>query len=75
MNDQKIKSVEKGWGEGTIFFSTHPGVAQIYKVDEIKREMANTFDGPFDVYRGYVAGKPKFEMGITADVTTVFETP
>jgi DNA (cytosine-5)-methyltransferase 1 len=62
--EQKIKSVEKGWGENSIYFATHSNASKFNKVDEIKEEIRQTsIDGDgFHVYRGYKDGKLFFEM-------------
>ena len=36
--ENKIKSVEKGYGENSIFFSISPNCSEQYRVDEIKEE-------------------------------------
>ena len=71
--EQKIKSVEKGWGEGSIFFSVDSKVGEIYRVDEIKEEKKQvSSDLMINVYRGYKDGNLVFEMGDSIDVTVVF---
>jgi hypothetical protein len=62
----KIKSVEKGWGEDSVFFFAWNGGT----VDEIKLE-----DGiSFPVYRGYKEKRLVFEMGVAPDVTVIYFT-
>jgi len=71
--EKKIKSVEKGFGEKSIFYTTNPKVMDYYKVDEIKQESKIICGDPaFEVYRGYINSKLVFEMGINADVTVTF---
>jgi len=71
--EQKIKSVEKGWGEGSTFFSTAQTVSETYRVDEIKEESKQVSnDVIINVYRGYKDGKLFFEMGASIDVTVAF---
>jgi len=71
--EQKIKSVEKGWGEGSTFFSVDSKVAIYHRVDEIKEESKQVSpDHIFNVYRGYKDGKLVFEMGASIDVTVSF---
>lgn len=73
MNKQKIKSVEKGWGEGSTFFSVDHAVSLNYRVDEIKEEPKQVSpDHIFNVYRGYKDSKLIFEMGATVDVTVTY---
>ena len=70
MEENKIESVEKGWGEGSTFFSTCEKVSKTYKVDEIKEEIKQVSHYyMFNVYRGYIEGKLIFEMGASIDVT------
>ena len=38
METQKILNIEKGWGEGSTFFSTNDKVAKAYQVDKITQE-------------------------------------
>ena len=69
----KIKSVEKGYGENSIFFSISPNCSEQYRVDEIKEEQKQVSpDDIFNVYRGYKNGKLVFEMGATIDVTVIY---
>ena len=71
---QKIKSVEKGWGENSIFFSVNVNVHKLHKVDEIREESKQVSpDHMFNVYRGYIDGKLVFEMGASVDVTVCYE--
>ena len=71
--EQKIKSVEKGWGEGSTFFSTVQTVSETYRVDEIKEESKQVSnDIIINVYRGYKDGKLFFEMGASIDVTVAY---
>ena len=70
--EKKIKSVEKGWGEGSTFFSTS-SVATPYKLDEIKEETKEiSSDKKISVLRGYKKGNLYFEMGITSDVVILY---
>jgi hypothetical protein len=69
----KIKSVEKGFGEDSIFFSTSNLVSETYRVDEIKQEGKQVSnDSMISVYRGYKNGKIFFEMGASIDITLTF---
>lgn len=71
---ETIKSVEKGWGEDSIFYSTNQKVAIQYRVDEIKEEDKQISDNlRVKVYRGYINGSVVFEMGVNMDITVVFE--
>ena len=71
--EQKIKSVEKGWGEASTFFSTAQTVSETYRVDEIKEEQKQVGNNILiNVYRGYKDGKLFFEMGASIDVTVAF---
>jgi hypothetical protein len=71
--EQKIKAVEKGWGENSTFFSTGKGISETLRVDEIKEESKQiSSDCIINVYRGYKDGKLVFEMGASIDVTVSF---
>ena len=71
--EQKIKSVEKGWGEGSTFYSVDSKVSKFHKVDEIREESKQVSpDHIFNVYRGYIDGKLVFEMGASIDITVSF---
>lgn len=70
----KIKHVEKGWGEASTFFTTNEKAAETVRVDEIKEESKQVSnDIILNVYRGYKDGKLVFEMGASIDVTVVFQ--
>ena len=72
--ENKIKSVEKGYGENSIIFSISKRYSEQYRVDEIKEEQEQVSqNGIFNVYRGYKNGKLVFEMGATIDVTVIYE--
>ena len=71
--EQKIKSVEKGWGEDSTFFSTDQTVSEAYRVDVIKEEQKQIGNNILiTVYRGYKNGNLFFEMGASIDVTVAF---
>ena len=72
--EKQIKSVEKGWGETSIFFTTNAKCINAnFKVDNIQEESKQTApDYIFNVYRGYKDGKLVFEMGVTIDVTVYY---
>lgn len=71
---QKIKSVEKGWGEASTFFSINPNCSENTRVDEIKEEGKQvSSDLMINVFRGYKDGKLIFEMGASIDVTVSFQ--
>ena len=73
MEEQVIKSIEKGYGESSIFFSTDKMCGTEYRVDEIKQEGKQiSNDMIISVYRGYKNNKLFFEMGITNDITVKF---
>lgn len=69
--EDKIFSIEKGWGEDSTFYTTNPKVGGYHKVDEIKEEFKQTsMDGNgITVYRGFKDGKLVFEMGASIDIT------
>ena len=73
----KIKSIEKGWGEGSTFFSTYIKVGESYKVSEIKEEWKIiTIDGHNSsilVYRGYRDGNLYFEIEANSQLTIIYE--
>jgi hypothetical protein len=75
MSENKIKYVEKGWGEAATFFTTNEKADETVRVDEIREEFKQTsIDGDgFPIYRGYKNGKIVFEMGASIDVTAAFE--
>ena len=69
----KIKSVEKLCGNYSTYFTTDKNDT-LNGVDEIKEEQKQVSPNDiFDVYRGYKNGKLIFEMGITREVTVIFE--
>lgn len=69
----KIKSIQKGYGDGDIFYSTDTKVLKKYQVDYIKEEVKQVADNhTINVYRGYIEDKLVFEMGASIDVTIVF---
>ena len=71
--EPKVKSIEKGFGEGSIFFHTISTWSLFTFVDEIKEEMKQIgSDLAITVYRGYLNGKLKFEMGASIDVTIIY---
>lgn len=73
MEENKIKSVQKGVGEGALFYSTDQNVSLYQRVDEIKEEQKNATDYlEINVYRGYINNRLIFEMGIDRDVTVIF---
>ncbi len=70
---QKIRAIEKGWGEGSILFSTNPQAIETVRVDEIKEDSKQVSnDVIINVYRGYKEGQLVFEMGASIDVTVYF---
>ena len=73
--ENKIYSVEKGWGESSTFYTTNPKARGYQKVDEIKEEFKQTYmDGNgITIYRGYKDGKLVFEIGASIDVTVKYE--
>lgn len=72
--EQEIKSVEKGVGETSIFFTTYKNAHENNRVDEIKEEKKQVeTDRVIGVYRGYKNKKLVFEMGISLDVTVAYE--
>lgn len=72
--NKKIKSVEKGWGEDSIFYTTNPKVQEQFRVNEIREEVKQISDSNrMSVYRGYKGDSLVFEMGISPDITVTFE--
>jgi hypothetical protein len=70
---EKIKSIQKGYGQGDIFYSTDSKVAAQYQVEDIREESKQVSDNHIiNVYRGYIGDKLVFEMGASIDVTVVF---
>ena len=71
--ENKIKSIQKGYGEGVIFYSTDSKVATKYQVEDIREEAKQVSDNyTINVYHGYIGDKLVFEMGASIDVTVVF---
>lgn len=77
-NEPRIRSIEKGWGDDSEFFNTESEEFDFgWYVDEIKEEVKKVGLGEYGelyhtVYRGYLNGKLKFEMGASIDVTVVY---
>lgn len=72
----KIRSIRKGFGESSIFFTTDFGAGRMTKVDEIKEELkyfGKSEDYVKVVYRGYVNNEMVFEMD-SNDTTIIFWT-
>lgn len=74
---KKIKSIEKGWGDSSTFFSTSSKlIGSPYFVHEIAEERKGiTGDNWLLVYRGYEGPghKMKFEIEAGSGVTLTFE--
>ena len=70
----KILSIEKGWGQSSIFFTTNPKCVDEVRVDEIKEEQKqiNSDELYISVYRGYKNGRIVFEMAAGIDITVVY---
>lgn len=81
---QKIKAIEKGWGEGSIFFTTNPAAKSPYFVDEIQ-EWWQPVEQKYDpatgktteitrlVYAGYKEGKLVFLIESGSGLTIKYE--
>ncbi len=69
-----IRSIEKGWGEGSTFFTTDKNVSETFRVDEIKEGFKQTsIDGDgFPIYSGYKDGKLLFEIGASIHTTVIY---
>jgi hypothetical protein len=66
--ENKIKYVEKGWGDNSSFFTTNENATVTGRVDEIMEESKQVSnDLILNVYRGYKDGKLVFEMGACID--------
>ena len=71
----KIKSIEKGWGEGSIYFTTDKENKGLYTcVDEIIEETKTIGQGYYNdltrlVYRGYKDKKLIFEIESSSGIT------
>jgi hypothetical protein len=73
--EQRIKSVEKGYGQESIFFMVSKNTTDSWKVDEIKEEGKQiSSDCMINIFRGYKDGKLVFEMGCSIDVTVTYFT-
>lgn len=69
----KIKSIEKGWGEGSTYFTTDKKAATFHIVDEIKEEIINIGVSAITVYRGYRNGNLYFHIEAGGGITLIFE--
>ena len=77
--ENKIKAIEKGWDEGSTYFTTEKGKSLPQcTVDEIKEEYKEIhIDSHLPiksilVYRGYVNGKLVFEIAANEDLTIIY---
>ena len=79
---QKIKSIEKGWGEASTFFSADPKLPHDSqsRVDRIEQEQKQYLVGESDsgcvdiiVYRGYRTTGMVFEIEAGSGITLMFE--
>jgi hypothetical protein len=77
MEEKKIFSIEKGWGEGSTFYSISDKVHLNYKVDEIKEEMKFCGKGYHNdltlvIYCGYKNGEKIFEIEANSSLTIMY---
>lgn len=72
--EQKIKSIEKGWGEGSVFFSTDQKTQEAYRVDEII-EICKQISKKhrITIYEGYKNSKLVFKIGACSDITIIYK--
>ena len=71
MPKQKIKSIEKGWGKHSIYFTTDEKA--IDRVSEIVQDVKRiSSDTQITVYRGFKNGNTVFEMAANSDITLCF---
>lgn len=72
---EKIKSVQKGVGEGSIFFTTDKNMGypseQVSEITEETRQVS--YKRRINVLRGLKAGRLVFEMGVSNDVVIIYE--
>lgn len=72
--NKEILSIEKGWGDGSMFFSTNPVVSKSHFVSEIKEEPKQVSNDLFyNVFRGYLNGEPVFEMYPSVEITVRYK--
>lgn len=70
--EKKIRAIEKGWGDASVFFTINEKADKDNRVDEIREESKNIGPGSIVVYRGYIGGNIVFEMGASIDVTVYY---
>lgn len=73
----KIKTIEKGWGESSIYFQANDQLSMPNRVNEIKEESKHIGVGEYGdliitVYRGYIDEKMVFEIAANNDITLSF---
>ncbi len=76
--EAKIKSIEKGWGEDSTFFTTNPKASKPHKVDRIvcvERTVGKGYynDLTLDSYIGYIGDKIIFEIEANSQLTIIHE--
>ena len=77
MSGKKIKSIEKGWGESSIYYQVSDNTSFPNRVEEITEEVKFLGKGEYCelsilVYRGYISGKIVFEIAANSDITLSF---
>ena len=77
MSEQKIKSIEKGWGQTSTYYQVNDNTSYPNRVSEIKEEVKLLGKGEhcelsIIVYRGYIEGKIVFEIAANSDITLTF---
>ena len=75
----KIKSIQKGIGEDSIYFSTDPSTPDQYKVDEIKRDSEFFgYDGSgatvyYSCFEGIKNKELVFTIMLSSDLVIIYE--
>lgn len=70
---QKIKSIEKGWGEDSTYYSTEERLkGRSQHVDKVTEETKQIGPGRITVYRGYRSANMIFEIEAGGGITLTF---
>lgn len=69
----EIEWIEKGWGEGSTFFSTNPMAAVSIRVDEIKESVKSIGETKILTYVGFKNGKIVFEIEANSSLTIKYK--
>lgn len=77
MKEKKIFSIEKGWGEGSSYYTIKENLPYNFRVDEIKEETRIIGKGYYNnlellVYCGYRNGEKIFEIEANGCLTITY---